>query len=425
MLPHSPNRSSTHSSPSPGLILRIVLPFAYGYFLAFMIRTVNAAISTDLQSELGLTADALGLLTSTFFLSFALMQIPLGLLMDRYGPRRVEAVLLLIASLGCLLFGLGNHISVLAIGRLMMGVGMSACLMAAFTTINHWFDRTRVPSMNAFIAFGGGLGAIFAADPVVWISQQWGWRSVFYILAAATLLSSLLIYWIVPSRESPAATQSPRAAIRGIIQVFTSRYFWLISMMSLGTQASFGAMAGLWTGPWLRDVGNLAQDEVALALRWIAIAMTAGFLLIGNIASFLARKGMAFWRITFSFMCLFWLTQPILLLPFGWWSIAAWMAFAFFGTSGILAFALLTQHFDHQLAGRVNSALNLLIFVLSFIVQWGVGLIIQQWPEIGDGRYPTVAYQCAIMVIAIPQAVALMVFWRLRRLASYGYPATD
>lgn len=394
-----------------GPMVRLLLPFAFGYFLSYIMRSVNAALSTELQQDLGLDANALGFLTSVFFLSFALMQIPLGVLLDRYGPRRVEAVLLLIAGLGALLFAIGQDFTTVAIGRLLIGLGMSACLMAAFTTINHWFTQAQVPAKNALIMAAGGLGAIFAADPVIWISNAFGWRTVFYLLTAACVLGSVLLFTIVPHRQSPAAGESVSTAIQGLQTIFSSRYFWTVTTLTMLSQASFSAVIGLWSGPWLRDVAGYDQQHIAEMLRWIAIAMTAGFLSIGNIAAWLSRKGVPFWLIVLSAMSGFLIVQPLLLLPYGWWSVLAWLGFGFFGTSGILAYPLLTRHFEHRLAGRVNASLNLLVFVCAFALQWGIGAIIKGYAEITSGIYPASAYRSAFFVVIIIQLCTFIYFW--------------
>jgi predicted MFS family arabinose efflux permease len=305
----------------------------------------------------------------------------------------------------------------LAVGRLLMGVGMSACLMAAFTSINHWFDKSQVPSMNALIMTAGGLGAIFAAEPVQWLSLQFGWRNVFIIIAITCIISSVLLLLVVPHKQSPAASESSADAVAGIRKIFSSRIFWQVSAMTMCSQATAGAIIGLWSGLWLRDVGQLDPENIANMLRWIAISMTVGFLTIGNFAGWLNKRGVDFGQLTFGFMLLFLISQPLLLLPYGWWSVVGWVLFGFLGSSGILAYPLLTRSFDNKLAGRVNASLNLLVFLCSFAAQWGIGAIVKQWPANNNGFYPASAYQTAFAIIIVIQAIAIYYYWYNRNTA--------
>ena len=139
---------------------RVFLPFAAGYYLSYLLRNVNAVIAPELTRDLGVSAADLGLLTSAYLLAFGLVQLPLGLLLDRYGPRRVEAALLLIAASGCALFALGADLGQLAMARALIGLGVSACLMASFKAFSLWFPAERQASLNAAVMAAGGLGAL-------------------------------------------------------------------------------------------------------------------------------------------------------------------------------------------------------------------------------------------------------------------------
>ncbi|MDH5749281.1 MAG: MFS transporter, partial [Rhodospirillales bacterium] len=168
------------------IFIRVFLPFAFGYFLSYALRVVNAVIHTDLQKDLSLDAADLGLLTSTYFLTFAIFQLPLGVLLDRYGPRRTEAALLVIAAAGAILFASAQSVSTLIAGRALIGLGVSACLMGAFKAFVMWFPRERIPVMNGYQMTAGGLGALIATAPVEAALNFTDWRGVFYAFAALT-----------------------------------------------------------------------------------------------------------------------------------------------------------------------------------------------------------------------------------------------
>ena len=162
-------------------VLRIFLPFALGYYLSYVFRSINAVIAPDLVRDLGVDAGSLGLLTSIYFLSFAAFQLPLGILLDRFGPRRSEGGMLVFAALGALIFALSEGANGLVIGRALIGLGVSACLMASFKAFVDWFPKERLPLANGFVLAAGGLGAMSASLPVEWALHFTDWRGVFLV----------------------------------------------------------------------------------------------------------------------------------------------------------------------------------------------------------------------------------------------------
>lgn len=183
---------SPSSSPSPAfLAARVFLPFALGYYLSYLLRTVNAVISPDLTGELGLSAADLGLLTSTYFFAFGLAQIPVGIALDRFGPRRVEAALLLITGLGAVLFATGDGLPTLASARGLIGLGVSACLMGGLKGFTLWFPRERLASMTGYIMSCGALGAVTASAPLEALLPFIGWRGAFWMVAALSVGSAV------------------------------------------------------------------------------------------------------------------------------------------------------------------------------------------------------------------------------------------
>ena len=378
----------------PAILLRVFPPFAAGYFLSYLYRTINAVLSPYLAAELHLDASALGLLTSVYFLTFAAFQLPLGILLDRFGPRRVEAALLLFAAAGAGLFAVGHSALELIVGRALIGLGVSACLMASFKAFVLWFPANRLPAINGWVLAAGGLGALTATAPVEMALKLTDWRGVFVGLAVLTLGVAVLLLWVVPEREEGVASRDGWSTQwRGVVEIFRSPVFWRIAPVAVLSQASFLAIQGLWAGPWLRDVSGLDPAGAAGTLFWIAAAMVAGFLSLGQLAYGLARRGIAPLAVAAGGLALFMLAQLAILC--GWgprWPL--WVLFGFFGTSGMLCFAVLAQSFPATLSGRVSTALNLLVFVAAFALQWGIGMIVNQWPA-ADGGYAKVGYRLA------------------------------
>ena len=397
-------------------IARVFVPFALGYFLSYLVRVVNAVIAPDLVAELGLTAADLGLLTSANFLAFAAAQLPLGILLDRYGPRRTEAVLLLFAAAGAYLFAVADSTTGLMAGRALIGLGTSACLMAAFKAYVMWVPGGRIPLVNGFQMAVGGLGAVTGTVPVEWVLTVTDWRGLFHGFAILVLVFSAAIYLVVPRRAGTDSMPGPmRDQLSGIVLVMTSPLFWRIAPMSIASQSMFLGTQSLWSGPWLSDVAVLGLDAVTNHLMWIAITMVVGFLGMGTIAHRLGKLGIKTIHVAFAGMTIFAIVQLPMIAQWSGSALMMWMAFGFFGTAGILSYATLPQYFPPEMAGRVITGLNVFTFACAFAAQWGMGLIINLWPSTGGGGYAAEGYQAAFAVMFVAQAAGLAWFLLYRR----------
>ena len=395
---------------APLLFLRVFLPFALGYFISYFFRNVNAIIEADLVGDLGFSAASLGLLTSVYFISFASFQLPLGLLLDRFGPRRTESVLLIFAALGALIFSMAESLSGLILGRLLIGFGVSACLMASFKAYVLWFPPDRLPLMNGLQMVAGGLGAMSATVPLRTALEFTDWRGVFLILSGLTLFSALVLWLVYPEKEGSTGPVPMKKQLEGLKTVLTSRPFLAIAPLVMFSQSAQMAIQGLWAKPWLRDVAGLDEAECANHLMWMMAAMMAGFFLLGLLSERLyqARKispvtvgvsAMAVFIVLQLLMALGWTAQPMLLMT----------AFSFFATAGILPYAGLSQIFPKALSGRVSTSLNLTVFLGAFAVQWGLGEIINLWPTEGKGYAPE-SYGAAFGSLAVLQLFGLLWF---------------
>lgn len=389
--------------------LRIFVPFAAGYFLSYLYRVVNAVIAVDLTADLSIGPADLGLLTSTYFIAFAAAQLPLGVLLDRFGPRKVEALLLLFAATGAFVFARSETLAGLVLGRALIGFGVSACLMAAFKAYTLWFPADKWTLVNGFQMAAGGLGALAATAPVEAALTVTDWRGVFRVLALLTLTVAVGIMTVAPrSPAAKGARESLRTQLRGIRTIFTSLEFWAIAPLTTVSQASLLSIQGLWSGPWLKDVAGLDRAAVAGVLLWIAVAMIAGFILLGSLSQRLSRRGIDVGTTAVVGMSIFMgLQLAVILAPAGNWVLPVWMGFGFFGTSGILAYAELSRRFPVALSGRVTTAVNLLVFIAAFSGQWAIGAIIGLWPAPADGGYALAGYRTGFGVMCGLQLLTL------------------
>ena len=389
-------------------LLRVFLPFALGYFLSYLYRVVNAVIAPDLVADIGLDAATLGLLTSAYFLTFGLFQLPLGILLDRFGPRRTEAALLLFAALGAVVFASAGSASGLTIGRALIGLGVSACLMAAFQAFVLWFPRERLPLVNGLQMAAGGLGALAGTAPVEVALQLTSWRGVFVLLAMATVAVALVIFVVVPERRVAGGGTSVRAQLRGVAAVFSSRVFWSITPWTVAQQVTFLSVQSLWVGPWLRDVAGLDRVTVATYLAFVAAAMIAGFVILGTVAERLSRRGIRPMSVAAVGMTIFMLLLAAIAFEWTPFVLQTWMLFGFFGTTSIIPYAVLAQSFATELAGRVITGLNLLVFLGAFSAQWGMGALIDLWPRTASGGYAPAGYRTALLVMLAIQIIAMI-----------------
>ena len=391
------------------LFARVYFPFALGYAISYFYRNTNAIIESDLVDELGLGPADLGLLTGAYFFSFAIFQLPLGILLDRYGPRRTEAVLLLFAALGAWIFSKADSLSGLILGRLLIGLGVSACLMAAFKAYVIWFSRRRLPMINGLQMAAGGLGALVATTPLQNVLSITDWRGVFTGLAIITVFASLFLWFILPEHQSSADKHPAiKTQLKEMGQIFRNPVFWSIVPLTALSNGSFLAIHGLWIKPWLRDVASLGEGDTTQLLFAMTLAIIVGYFSLGIFTERISQLfdigpitvgvfGMTLFLTTQFSMAYGWATSPLLLV----------VIFGFLGSSCILTFAGLAQIFPKKYSGRVSTILNVQVFMGAFIIQWGIGAIIELWPTTEIG-YDPASYQVAIGVLVLMQAAGLV-----------------
>jgi predicted MFS family arabinose efflux permease len=401
------------------LFARVYFPFALGYAISYFFRNANAIIESDLVAELGLGPADLGLLTSAYFFSFAAFQLPLGILLDRYGPRRTEAVLLLFAALGAWIFSKADSTSGLILGRLLIGLGVSACLMAAFKAYVIWFASERLPMINGLQMVAGGLGALGATTPLQNILSITDWRGVFTGLAIITVFASFCLWFILPEHQSSADKKPAiKTQLMEMGHVFRSSVFWSIAPLTALSNGAFLAIHGLWIKPWLRDVAGLGEQESSQLLFAMTLAVVAGYFILGIFSERLSRIfGIRPITVGVFGMILFAAAQCV--LAFGWAASPLYLVIVlgFLGTSCILTYAGLAQIFPKKYSGRVSTILNVQVFTGAFIIQWGIGAIIELWPTTEIGYDPE-SYRVAISAVALLQVAGLVWYFLSQQFSS-------
>lgn len=391
--------------------MRVFVPFAFGYFISWLLRSVTAIIAPDLVQDLGLSALGVGLLGSAYLFAFALSQVPIGGALDHLGPRRTNGVLLVVGALGCFLFGVAESFPILLVGRFLAGLGVAACLMASFKAFVLWAPPARLPFLNGFVMAIGSTGALAATTPTEWLLGIVSWRELFVLLAVSLLLSSVVLFGLVP-RDPRAAggggSSGLLAATVGVRDVLRRRLFWSIAPLGVVQQGTFLGIQSLWAGPWLAGIAAMDRDAVAVHLLVLAVATVLGFLISGALAGALAQRGFSSLSLLVATNLAFTATLLVLASGFTGAPTIVWAAFGAFGASGMLSFAILVAHYPPGLAGRVASALNLLVFAAAFSVQTGFGAVIDRFR--GDGPeapFDGAGFSVAFLLAAVLQGLSL------------------
>ena len=393
----------------------VLLPFAAGYYLSYVFRTINALIAGTLTRELSLTAADLGLLTSVYFLAMAAVQLPLGVLLDRFGPRRVQSACLLFAAAGAGVFAGADGLPGLMLGRALIGVGVASALMASLKAVVLWFPKDRIAFANGWVVMLGALGAVTATLPAEPLVHELGWRGLFAMLAAVTALTAAAMFVVVPEPPKPlAASPLTRVGLRDIYRDIRFLRLAPLSTLCIGTAWS---LQGLWAAPWLEHAEGLDRDAVVRHLLIMGVALSGGAVLLGWSADRLRRRGLgreAFYAvIAIAFIA----AQMVLILRLPVPSFIPWIIIAAVGAATVLSFAILPEYFPTEMSARANAALNILHLSGAFALQYLTGVIMSLWPAV-SGHPPAEAYEAAFGLSVVLQLIALLWFLGTARLAT-------
>lgn len=400
-------RHTAPLAPSPVLSKRraisIFMVFAWAYFLSALIRAITATLAPTLTLEFSLGAADLGLLAGGYFLGFAAMQLPLGAWLDRFGPRRVSLYLLTLAALACLAFSAASNFWSLLGARVLCGAGVSACLMAPLTGYRRWFSQSTAMRTNAWMLMTGSLGMMASTLPVQWLMPVTGWRPLFLGLAGLVVIAIALIARHVPqwNNASTNEEQSIQAG-PGYSEIWRHPYFRRMAPLGFFSFGGLVAMQTLWAAPWMVKVSGYSPLQAASGLFWINTAMLCSFWAWGIVTPWLHRHGLTADRLIAGGLPLSFLLLTLIIRADPHWPVEAsvmWALYCVSCTFASLAQPAVGMAFTPALAGRALSAYNLVIFVGIFVVQWGLGLLIDGLRAFGMPE--RVAFQVAMTLFLL------------------------
>jgi predicted MFS family arabinose efflux permease len=376
---------------------------------------VNAVLGPTLAHEFGLNATELGFLTGVYFFSFGLFQIPLGLLLDRFGPRRVNGLLLVLAAVGGLAFAKAQSFETLVLARALIGLGVSACLMASIQAFVLWFPAERTGTMIALAYSMGGFGAMTASFPLDVALGHFEWRQIFIGLAATVMALSLLFAVWVPEHAARSKPAPLAGQLAGLRRILADGAFWRIAV-ALGTsQAAAVSLFTLWMTAWLRDVAGFDRAAGARALAWVALALILGYFFFGRLADAFARRGRSPLPLFAGGVAGALVMLALLAMGVTTGAVLLWSAFVFFGTGATVANSIATQRYPREMAGRVNTMLNTFTFTGTFVGQWATGAVLNLFPPTAAGYDPR-GYFYALWALWLVQAAGLAWLWTGRKL---------
>jgi predicted MFS family arabinose efflux permease len=389
---------------------RVTLPLAVFGLINQAARTVMAIIGPVLAVEFALSASELGMLAACMLAAYAIVQLPDGMALDRVGARNVQAALALVTAGGFALFALAESFAALVVARVVIGVGVSAGLMAIIKANAQWFAPSKVALITGIAVSIGGLGSVLSTGPVAAALPALGWRGILWVLCG---LSAATALWIVLSVPHGGGRRSDLRTELGVMaSILRSPVFWryapAVAMLSV---LNF-AYLGLWAGPWLRDVAGYDSRGSANILLAYTLTMMAGAFVVGAATSRAKALGLPPMLLTIACSAgqivaqIGLALQPSAPLVVG----GLWMLFAFCVAGATAGYITVGQMFPAEQTARVATAINTLTLCAAFVLQAAVGWMLDFWPRTASGGWDPRGYSAAL---ALSLALQLVVAARL------------
>lgn len=383
----------------------IFLVFALGYFISTLLRAITATISPELENEFNLSAGELGLLGGGYFLGFASVQIPLGYMLDMRGPRKIVSYFLSLTIVGLLIFALAQNFLTLLVSRIIIGVGVGACLMGPLTAYRIWYQDETQQRANSWMLMVGAIGMLSSSLPVQFFLPIIGWRNIFFLLAFITLVCIILIIIFIPQWTSKGNQKKDDAKLSIVWQ---NQFFRSVIPMGFFSTGGLFAIQTLWAGPWMIKVSGYTPEESAKGLFLIYFFMLLSFLIWGYfVPKFSKNVNDAIRLLKYG--------SPLSLLVLG---VIIYLGpntdsihWALFIVSAVFLSLIqpaVGMAFSVSNAGKALTSYNLLIFIGTFFLQWIIGLIIDLGLSLNYSEI--VSFQLAMSFVLVTSLTSYLYF---------------
>ena len=385
--------------------IMIFLVFALGYFISTLLRAITATISPELVNEFNLSAGELGLLGGGYFLGFASVQIPLGYLLDLRGPRKVVSYFLSLTIIGLIIFAFAQNFLTLLVSRIIIGVGVGACLMGPLTAYRIWYQDETQQRANSWMLMVGAIGMLSSSLPVQFFLPLIGWRNIFLFLAFITLVCIILIIIFIPQWTSKSSQKNDEAKLSVVWQ---NQFFRSVIPMGFFSTGGLFAIQTLWAGPWMIKVSGYTPEQSAKGLFLIYFFMLLSFLIWGYfVPKFSKNVNDAIRLLKYGSPLSLLVLGVIIYLGPNTESIH-WALFIVSAVFLSLIQPAVGMAFSLSNAGKALTSYNLLIFIGAFFLQWIIGLIIDLGLSL---NYSEIAsFQLAMSFVLITSLTSYLYF---------------
>lgn len=400
------------------IALRVFFPFALAYLLTSIFRSINSVIAPHIVRDLGLGPSELGFAIAALFLASIVFQLPYGVLLDRYDPKRLYAILLVLCALGVVLTALAQELILLTVGRTFVALGTTASFVTMFRVYSMWYPPRHLPLANGLGLGAGGLGLMAGTVPVEVALTFMDWRDVHLVIAALLVASAAIILIFAPDKAVPKDGSTLAEQIKGLTEVLRSALFWRVAPMLCVLLGTFSSFSTLWAGPWVRDVAGLTDLETAHLLLVLTASMTVAGLVTGPLTG--AAKKIGLTPTGFGVAVGFAHAAILAILYFQWipshgFVVVVWALIGAIAMLSFVFYAALAPQFPVALAGRLNACITLSWMLGGFVFQNLYGIVLDQFPSVG-ASYDVVGHRVGTGIFFVLMLAALAWYFVAPRL---------
>ena len=387
------------------------------FTLSMFYRVSTAVIAPNLIQDLKLDAETLGILGGAYFYSFALLQIPMGPMLDRIGPRIIITSFSLIGALGAFIFAFGETFTTALLGRILIGAGMACGMMGPLKVFVLRFPPQKFATLMGIYISTGTLGSMLATSPLAHLTSFIGWRLTFIFAGGTTTLLALLVFWVLggkqSNKENPASSPLPQPEI-GVLQsiqlIIKSLTFWQLGTMAFFRYGSFICLQGLWLGPYLINIKKYSSVQTGNVLIFLAIGTIAGSPIAGQLSDriFHSSKRVALGGLCFYLLSLFPLIGVVKIEePF--WYCLIFFSIGFFWSFGMLLYSHAKDLFPITISGTSMTLVNFFTMAGGALFMPALGKVIESFPRV-DHTYPPEAYHLSFLICFLGMIAGLIFY---------------